>query len=262
VSEPDQHAPRNLPLRRILTGAFVLPWRNRIAVMRAVGLPMLLVVGVFLGWHVADSTLPPWLEWGRYLVGVLPFAWLAVVIHRLVLAHGWNAQASGRFDWLRLTKFFGALLLVWLVYYVALVISMNVVLGVFYSRYVPVGGTPAQQPINWQLLNIVAAIPASWLLGRLSLVLPAVAMDENPNLALAWRLSRRNGLKLMVVVGILPWLLDALIGVLYRDGASTFEAASLGALTGIFAVIEVTALSLSYFELTRASAPPPTHPPA
>lgn len=256
-----EQASRRLPLRRILAGAIVLPWRNRTAVMRAVGIPMLVVVGAFLVGHVADPTLPSWFDWVFYLIGLLAFAWLALVIHRLILADCWNAQAASRFDWLRLGKFFAALLFVWLLYLVTLWLAANIQLSLFYSRYVPAGETPAQQPINWQLLNVVAAIPASWLLGRVSLVLPAVAMDEKPSLVVAWRLSRRNSLKMMIVAGIFPWLLDWLIDVFYRDGASTFEAASLGALGGVFAVVEVTALSLSYFELTHASAPPPTHPP-
>ena len=45
---------RRLPLRRILWGAFALPWQNRAAVTRATGLPLLAVIGCTLAWDVAD----------------------------------------------------------------------------------------------------------------------------------------------------------------------------------------------------------------
>jgi hypothetical protein len=75
-------------------------------------------------------------------------------------------------------------------------------------------------------------------------------------------MSRGNAWKIAIVVGALPWVLNLVIDALWREDATTFEVASLGILTGVFGIISIVALSLTYFELTRESALPPTHPPA
>ena len=73
--------------------------------------------------------------------------------------------------------------------------------------------------------------------------------------------SRRNGWRLAIVVGVLPWCLQQLTDLMYRNGASSMEFAILVVLAAALVIVEVVALSLSYWELT-SPAPPPTHPPA
>ena len=63
------------------------------------------------------------------------------------------------------------------------------------------------------------------------------------------------------MVGALPWALNAIGSVLYRDEASWVEFGVLLVLTSIFTVIQVAALSLSFWEVAQPE-PPPTAPPA
>ena len=260
MSEP----PRKLPLRRILVGAFVLPWRNRIAVLRAIGVPMLALVAAFLAWQTLSFSSPSaqWATWATFVVSI---AWLAIATHRLVLTHAWNPQSAlSEFSFRRFAWFVGALVFIMLavlvITMIVAIIAVNIVIG---PRYVAAGEPPPsatpQETLEW--IQRFGSAVAYFISARISLVLPAIAMDRKPDLVEAWRCSRRNSWRLAVIVCALPLALDEITAALWRNGSTTLEIALLGILTGIFSVIGFVALSLSYFELTHESAPPPTHPP-
>ena len=75
--------------------------------------------------------------------------------------------------------------------------------------------------------SISPSLIAYWFIARVSLMLPAIAIDRKPDLGAAWQASRRNGWRLAIVVGLLPWCLQHLVDLLFRDGASTIEFALL-----------------------------------
>jgi hypothetical protein len=252
---------RRLPLRRILWGAFALPWQNRAAVARATGLPLLALIGCTLAWDVADLNDSGAARWTLYFLYLIATSWLAIATHRLVLLDGDDARTRPDPPGLRrLGIFVGTMILLWLVFLV-LVMVLHGLMLLPWARYVPAGTQPApvtDMPVWW--INQIAIILAAWVLGRLSPVLPAIAVDRRIGPITAWRASRKNGWKLAIVIGALPWALAWVAGLLYRDGASPVEFALLAALTALFTIIEVTALSLSYWELI-SPAPPPTPPP-
>ena len=255
--------PRRLPLRRILWGAFALPWQNRAAVARATGLPLLAVIACTLAWDVADLNDSGAARWTLYFLYLVATSWLAIATHRLVLLDADDART--RLDppgLRRLGIFVGTMILLWLVFLV-LVMLLHGLMLLPWARYVPAGTQPApvtDMPVWW--INQIAIILAAWVVGRLSLVLPAIAVDRRIGPITAWRASRKNGWKLAIVIGALPRMLASVGSLLYRDGASSVEFALLVVLTAFFTVIEVVALSLCYWELTSpAPAPPPTPPP-
>jgi hypothetical protein len=106
---------------------------------------------------------------------------------------------------------------------------------------------PAWSPV----LEFLASLPALYLVARLSLVFPATAIDRHVGLRWAWRMSRGNGWRLVVVVTVLPWLVSHLVGLLYRDEATAAEIVLLTVIgTALFA-LEIAALSVAYRELVR-----------
>ena len=113
-------------------------------------------------------------------------------------------------------------------------------------------GGAAATCVGWtKVIEFVASIPALYLIARLSLVFPATAIDRPASLKWAWRTSRGNGWRLVVVITVLPWLLSHLVGLLYRDEATAAEIVVLTVLgTALFA-LEIAALSIAYRELTR-----------
>ena len=61
--------------------------------------------------------------------------------------------------------------------------------------------------------------------------------------------TRRNGIRIFCIVGIFPWLMDALLSLVERDNATIIEQTVIGFLVFICWAIGVFALSLSYMEL-------------
>jgi hypothetical protein len=86
---------------------------------------------------------------------------------------------------------------------------------------------------------------------RLSLVFPATAIDAKTSLWVAWAQTRGNGLRMMLVVGAVPWILSWATHSIYRDEAGVLEALAVAGVATLFVAIGVAAVSLSYLELIR-----------
>ena len=107
----------------------------------------------------------------------------------------------------------------------------------------------------WWAQWVVAScfIPALYVMARLSLVLPGTALDGKPTLNWAWQLSCGNGWRLVLLVGLLPWLFTQVAVILLRHNATLVEVVLIAVLVHVLLIVEVAALSLSYKEL--ASTP-------
>jgi hypothetical protein len=92
-----------------------------------------------------------------------------------------------------------------------------------------------------------------YLLARLSLVLPATAIDQKGrSLKWSWRLSQGNSFRLFILIGCIPLLTNLFIYFLPEsDGIILNLAYSFIAL--IVGVIEICLLSLSFSFLSKAS---------
>jgi hypothetical protein len=253
-------ARRRLPLRRILFGAFALSWRHRGEVARATGLPLLAVIACTLASDLAELGSRGAARWTLYFVYSIAMSWLAISVHRLILLQGPDGhRLTDAAALKRLGRFVGMFIGLYVFYLALVMVLMNVPLLSF-MRYVPAAETrPSIQVHSWYIL--AASILALWPVARLSPIFPAIAVDHPADPITAWQTSRGNGWKLVIVVGALPWALQWIAYALYRDGASEVEFAVLLVLVAIFTIIEIAALSLSYWELTRPE-PPPTPPPA
>jgi hypothetical protein len=255
-------APRaRLPLRKVIWGAFALSWQHRVSLFRATALPLLVLIACTLASAVARVGESDALSWVFYFLYLAATSWLAVAVHRLVLLEESDTAALNAQNLKRVLLFVGALVGVWILFAGLVLIITSGLLNIFLMRYVPAGGKPPQLPVPIEWVNGVGIVLAIWIVARFSLVFPAIAIDHKFDLMESWRHAKRNGWRLAVVVGALPWTLERLAELLYRDGASSVEYAVIVVMTTFFTVIEVVALSLSYWELT-SPAPPPTDPPA
>ena len=251
-----------LPLRRIVFGAFVLSWRHRAELARVTGLPVLAVIACTLLWNVAGISQINSAVWTLHFVYSIAFSWLAISVHRLVLLDGETGARLDAPGLKRLGLFVSTLIGATLLFTALTLVIVNLSLLPF-SRYVPAGETESpSRLLEWgQWFVYGAAVLASWPLARLCPLLPAIAVDRGFDPITAWRLSRGNGWKLVIIVGVLPCALKWIVALLARDGATTAEFGVLLVLTSVITVIQVAALSLAYWELTQP-APPPTAPPA
>ncbi|QKT03791.1 hypothetical protein HUS23_08150 [Ectothiorhodospiraceae bacterium 2226] len=231
--------PPKLALRRVLRATVAIPWRNRAAFVRVLAAPVVALV-------VMDLVV----EWAEHALGgwrsvVLSVAWwalfvvIAVRTHRLVLAKDEEqmAKASLRWSW-RETRFFGWLLVIY--FQVALLGLLLAMLGLAIMWVVPSG--------PFQLMVVVAVLPAAYLLARLSLIFPAVALDRPVDFGWAWARSAGNGWRLVLVVAVLPLAFS----VVATAANSALVAAVLAA---PLVVLEVVALSAAYRALVVETAP-------
>jgi hypothetical protein len=238
--------PARLDVTKVVYGAFMVPWWNRRAFGRALGIPLALLVTLTLSWYYGGKYLPQFSNWVLCVAWGGLFSMFAVTCHRLVLldAASVASQPVPRWSW-RETRFFYWLVGTWLICWVAGIAAITLILNLA----IMVIGNSITGWFDWAPL--VAGIPAYYLFARLSPIFPATAIDRRVDLKWAWRLTRGNGWRLFVVVAVLPWLLSHFVGLLYRGNATAVETAMLTFVGSALFAVEIAALSLSYRELTR-----------
>ena len=180
------------------------------------------------------------------LVALLLYVLFAVTCHRLVLKRSGDVPAYGQLMWAWRETWFAT----WLV---GITILAVLAVAPIYTIMISWVGTDPdpEHPLMW--LFYVVLLPFYFLLARLSLVLPAVAVDERPNLPWAWRLGRGNSLPLFILVGILPWLSTLALASLHRDNASIPESVMLNLVGLAVLAFEIVLLSFAYRVLTGGS---------
>ena len=265
MKKAEREPPRPLQLQRILRHAFVLSWVHRKEVIHRCGMPLLVIIGITLVWNSVSPELLAnqlfvWTGWGIYAAAN---CWLALAVHRMVLLD--EPGTALRLDSPSLQRFANylvAAVFVWVVYQVAFFTGAGLVSVGLNRPYVP--GSEGGSGVS-QAIGAAASLVGFVILGRVSLVLPMVAVDRPFDMLEAWLKSEGNAWRMAVLVGVLPWLLLTFTEMLHRDGFSRLEQALIVTVSALTVVVEVVALSFAYRELTTPPtepAPPPTDPPA
>jgi hypothetical protein len=258
VSEPTAEF-RRLPLRKVIWGAFSLSWEYRAHLIGPIGVPLLAVIACSLAWR-RIAFEPPVAAWIALLVAYcFAMSWLAITVHRLVLLEAGNAgtRLNGQ-DLRRLGVFTAAGVGLWLLCVTLGMLIMGVVVALMKTIYVAADvTTPLPAAMQWIVVLVLGL--TAWVLGRLCLVFPAIAVDRKADFVGLWRISRGNAWRLAIVAGVLPMCLALLTNYLEGEDASIAESVVFAAISGPLMIVEVVALSLSYWELT-SPGPPPTPP--
>lgn len=237
--------PHPIPVLEVIHEAMTIPWHKRATMFS----PLLRISVVLIALHFIMPLVREelgrisYLVW-RVLFG-LAFAVFAVTCHRIILLGKESVPKSGLASWsLRETRFVGWTLLIALCGGVTagiVGIPVLILLGFFIVSQKP--GEPWVTAAG----SIMIMIPASYLFARLSVLLPATAVDEQPDFAWAWELTKGNGWRLFLVVGVLPGILW--LGPDYLLGRSVIIDLLIYATACVLYVIEIAALSLSYRHL-------------
>ena len=150
MSEPASEY-RQLPLRKVIWGAFSLPWEHRGPVFRATAMPLLAVIAFSsLAMSSSFSSRAPRISRCRCSIG-LAVSWLAITVHRLVLLD--EPDARPRFDAVslrRLAIFFGVAIGIWILYVGLIMLISGAVLNILNPpRYIPAGTHWTQCRRRW-----------------------------------------------------------------------------------------------------------------
>lgn len=220
---------------KVIAGALVSVVERRAALVRCLGIPFALYV-------LADLLYLHVIGWDGFWIYV-PFtlainAVIAINTHRQILLGSdsvptWGLRAWDKREW----RFVG--------FGIAVAICLVPAAALAFIPYVG---------------PLLAFVLAFWLLCRLSLIFPAVAVDTDTRFSEAWQMSAPHQWSLIVSVGIFPVglaILDSLIlmpVITITDAGlvATVLSTAVETLTGVFAI---AALSLAYHEVRRLEEP-------
>jgi len=168
------------------------------------------------------------LEFSTGIAGLLLQTIIAVTTHRIILLGPKSMEKSGVLNWARRdTSFF--------MHGVGLGL---LVIPIFALSFLPMG------PIGF----VIAIIISMWIVGRLSLVFPGIAIDHNITFKKSWGLTKNYQFIMFLVVIVFPILLF-IPSVLVSKIPYTFLITSL--LSTLTIVLTVSALSVTYKLVTN-----------
>jgi hypothetical protein len=243
-----------LDVAKVLFGAFLVPWWNRRAFVRALAIPTTALVTLSLSWYFGQEYVPAPAAWFLAALYCALFALFAITCHRLVLLDPQSVAPSWVPHWSRReTRFFLWLLALWLISTSVIWVLATLLSPLILNLRSPSAGEPDEMWFVW--IFTAASVPALYLCARLCLVFPATAVDRKVNLQWAWARSANNGWRLFLIVAVLPWIISRCVKLLYRSDAGAIETVVLTFLGCALMAVEVAALSLSYRELTQREAP-------
>lgn len=228
-----------------LVGAALQRYRQHFPqLLRVIALPALAHAVVLYIW-VQTTDQDKWLA--VLLLVAQAFLWTlaAISCHRIILLGSefvprLGATGTAARDW-RFIVTAAAL------YVVLLLIQQFFMFGVFipfsFIKVDPIalaGG-------DLQNLVYLARLPALYVVSRLALCLPAAAIDRPLSPRRAWSMTQGNGLRLLVLLGLLPWLLQLARYQLAWLFPSPTDAVVIGNLLfWVLLPFEVAVLSLCY----------------
>ena len=239
-----------LDVAKVVYGAFLVPWINRQSFARALAIPVGILATLTLCSYYLGGHVPQAFHWLLYVAYWMVFTLFAVTCHRLVLLDSARIGVEWLPHWSRRqTRFLLWFVAVWLIFGL-----------VMWPLWTVLGNLLHRIPGPWQSLHVkeqwdwafrVSVVPAFYIFGRLCVIFPATALDRVVNLRWAWQVTRKNGLRLLLVAGALPWVMSQVVDLVYRDDATMVEAIVMTLVVTVLFVVEISAVSLSYRDLTK-----------
>lgn len=258
--------------------ALRLSWSNRQLFGRFMILPvaMATLLGlVSLGlYDESDQTVSSiiW-SFGIFIPDFLVLTWFAVACHRLILIGAGAVAEFGltRWTW-RETRFFLWMLLVYTIGYLFMLLGNTTLFAVAFFVANACGFSTQTISLIMEhqsfLLGMIlfASIPFAYVVGRLSLLLPATAIDLHASVNSAWDLSEGNGWRVAILVGGVPmafmaiqasiWMIPSwLFGESVHETQAVVDITSISStfLSSVFryalATVEIAILSITYRRL-------------
>ena len=238
-----------LNIAKVLLGAVLIPWHQRRQFAHALLVPMVFLVVMVMVWRETYTSIDANFAWLASAAYGFLFILLAVRCHRLMLLTEPVEEAWTLPHWsVRETRFLVRVALVWLCCVAVFFIAQT--LGGLMVATVMDLASETIAPAKLAAYSEYAGDFAYWFVfGRLSLIFPGTAIDDERPLLYAWQRSRGNGWRLFVVVCVVPFCASQLVEQLVRQDATLLEYALLTALGVVFIAFEVAALSLAYRQL-------------
>ena len=227
-----------LPIYNITINAFSFAWTNRKECLKVLSLPITILV-------IIDVLRTSFLELDEHifehliLLIILGIVWslFSVTCHRLILV-------ADKYIHFRITMR-ELKLLAWIV-------GLTIIFMILAVFSLSIGMYMVDSSFNFWLYSILA-IPSYYTLGRLSLVMPATAVDRKVDLKWSWSKTNNNGWRMFVVAGLFPWLFSAAYVLAYHEEATFVVKVIAHLISYISVAIGIFALSIAYKKLENQS---------
>lgn len=222
---------QKLPVIEVIHEALGVVWERRARLAQA-------LLGYVLFFAVTN-TLATYLDktstWSGFVLvipSVAVFTLFAITCHRIVLLDAHAVPRYGLMKWSpRETRFLGWMLAVYCV--------AGILLFTFSSLSMLASKSPA--------IMLLAMLPAAYVFSRLSVLLPATALDERHDMQWAWTLTEGNGMRMMLLVAFVP-ALTALLQAVIASSHPLLELLNTF-LTYAVTTVEIALLSVSFRRL-------------
>jgi hypothetical protein len=212
----------NMDFQKLVLSAFYLVNYNRVSLAKALVIPFSAYLLIEV---LAHLDVPDGIGWVLPVLGWAVYAIIAITTHRLVLLGPNSIPEWGIRSWsMRETYFLLHMLGIGLI-----AMAMSVLV------FIPIAG----------VLALLLAV--CWILPRLSLVFPGIAVDKGVTFELSWKLTKNYQMDMFLIVIALPVVLSipALLLMLIPYGYLLSSVLSL-----FVVVIEIAVLSITYKQIT------------
>ena len=257
-----QPALPSLPVIKVIAGSLILSWERRHALLYALWLPLLLGIAFTISetlwgpssWR-AESMEQNQEPRTSLLLWTLPLFVLTVVFavrsYRVYLLGDETSVKFPPISWgLRETRF---------------IFAMAGIAFVFATAAFTFGGIvvvlwPGVNEFAGGRFGLALILPPAYLASRLLLAFPAIAIDESADVIQAliesWKMTRRNGWKVLVLCvlapGLVAWLLEQASN-LPIPGIMLVSAIAVW----VVMPVELAMVALSYLSLQRGNPASP-----
>ncbi|MBX3335257.1 MAG: hypothetical protein KF876_14120, partial [Nitrospira sp.] len=225
-------------------------------------------------YNESDQTVPMMIwSFGILIPDFMVLTWFAVACHRLILIGEGAVSEFGltRWTW-RETRFFLWMLLAYIIGCLFMLLGDTALFAVAFLIANACGFSTKttslmmEHPAFFPGVFLLASIPFAYVVGRMSILLPATAIDLRPSFFSAWDLSEGNGWRVAILVGGIPlafiaiqsfiWMIPSWVfGVSPQGAQSALDVTSVGLtlmqsiLRYIFATAEIAILSITFRRL-------------
>lgn len=236
-----------LPVKRILIESIAAASLYKTILLRVLALPVFLVILFDLTWYQVikvDSFLDTIIVNSAHLFFL---TFICVNCHRIFLLGEGSVPLNGLSINIRYVKFliwgFIFLLILFFSWYFMIFVFLNIFSSIPFVEIIT-GDDFIKENIFW--IEKVPLIFSGYILARLSLILPSVAIDGNPSLRWSWEITKYNGWLMFILICLIPWIFSELINAVYRDEPSVFEVVFFHIITYLIVAVEVAFLSFSF----------------
>jgi len=226
---------KKLPVITIFSLAFRTPIIYREALLKVLILPALLLIALdYLDTYYAHTLLKSLLV---MIVYFFVYSYFAVSVHRIILLDERHKNIV-----IPRLSFRVLLYSVWL--WGIVIVAGLIFLPWFLFHEMLLEKLESER--LYQIFLYMGSLPCFFIIAKVSLILPAIALDRHPTWLWAWKASRHNNWQMFVIAGILPFLFGNLELLIPDDAPSLVTEIIFSALYLFLVIIEVSALSLSY----------------